>query len=461
MSVRRISNVSLLCLTVFSTTATADSNRTDELELLRAEVAQLRDTNLQLQTLREEVRTLRVHQEENWLSERRAEEVKSLIHEVLSDADTRASLLGSGTSAGHNGKGFFLASEDGSFKLKIVGQMQLRFVANSRDKSGSDDLETGFTLRRTKLSFSGHIADPKIKYDIVLAAERGNTDAGEFLLEDFIIGYALSDELTIKIGQMKLPFLREELISSKRQLAVDRSSVTEYFTLDRGQGVQLALSSDNLKAMFMVSDGADTESADFDEDPTDIALTGRVDILLAGKWKQAKDLVAWNGENFGAFVGAAIHHEIGETGSTGANNNFTAWTVDGLVESNGLSVMGAVNGLNTSREGGTPDFDDLGFLVQIGCMLTEQIQPYVRYELLDLDGFDEITLMTAGANYFFKKHNAKLTIDVVYGKDPLTQPSGTSSRRINNPFSDGLGLLSDAAKQDGQIAVRTQFQLLF
>jgi len=426
----------------------------DELIQLRQQVTELRRSQEELQKIKGEVQRLREEGHDNWLNERRAEEVKTLIREVLSDADTRASLLSDGVMAGHDGKKFFLASEDGSFLLNIGAQMQFRFIANSRQNSGSDDLTSGFQLRRTKLNFAGHIGNPKIGYDIVLAAER---TGGDVLLEDFIISYKLADGVKIKIGQMKLPFLREELLSSKRQLAVDRSSVTEYFTLDRGQGVQLAFSGDDLKAMFMISDGADSEGEDFNDDDTDIALTGRVEVLLAGNWKQAKDFVAWRGDDPAVFIGAAVHHEIGETGTTGGNNNFTAWTIDGLLKADGWTVMAAVNGMSTDNEAAT-NFDDLGILVQIAYMLTNQFQPYIRYEHLDIDGMDKIGLITAGANYYFKKHNAKLTVDVVYGLDPLV---AAPARKINDPFSDGLGLLKDAAGEDGQVALRSQFQLLF
>src|SRR5690606_11387236 len=71
-------------------------------------------------------------QSESWLNERRAEEVKGLVREVLADADTRASLMESGLTAGHNGQNFYISSEDGSFLIKPYGQIQVRHNANFR-----------------------------------------------------------------------------------------------------------------------------------------------------------------------------------------------------------------------------------------------------------------------------------------------------------------------------------------
>lgn len=80
--------------------ALASESPSGDVEELRAEVSRLRA----------EVSQVRAQNGETWLNERRAEEVKALVKEVLSDADTRASLLDNNLTAGHNGRNFFLAS---------------------------------------------------------------------------------------------------------------------------------------------------------------------------------------------------------------------------------------------------------------------------------------------------------------------------------------------------------------
>ena len=87
-----------------------------------ADVNELRDM---VRQLRDEVAELKVEQGQSWLSEQRADEVRLLVHDVLSDADTRASLQGSGAQSGYDG-GFFIASDNGNFKLKIGGLLQTR-----------------------------------------------------------------------------------------------------------------------------------------------------------------------------------------------------------------------------------------------------------------------------------------------------------------------------------------------
>ena len=61
------------------------------------------DVQSELSSLKTRIAELEGAQKQSWLNERRAEEVKNLIREVLSDAETRASLLENGMYAGHDG----------------------------------------------------------------------------------------------------------------------------------------------------------------------------------------------------------------------------------------------------------------------------------------------------------------------------------------------------------------------
>ena len=474
---------SVVALVTMSTVRAASDDAATKLEALEQEIAQLRVANDKLMTLRDEVAQLRSDQEINWLNERRAEEVKSLVREVLADAQTRASLLDNGLAAGHNGKHFFLGSEDGSFMLEIAGQLQMRYLANFRENS-SDDNDFGFEIRRAKLNLSGHIAEPKLTYEVQLSVSRRSNGVS---VDKIAVGYKLMDGVKIWVGEDKAPFLREELTSSKRQLAVERSVFNEEFTLDKVQGVGVKIkAADTAKIHLMIHDGM--RSADgpgvnphtqespasgggdrgvdkrFFSDATDFAITARADFKLAGDWKQGKDFTAWSGEEFAAFLGAAFHYEVGETGDSFNNNNFFAWTIDGSIESNGFNVFGAVAGQHTDLQFETmasPDRDLLGFLIQGGYQIElgdEIVEPFVRYEWIDFDGAygttaagrdSELSIVTFGANYYFKKHNAKLTCDVMIALD-----------NVVNGHS-GLGLRSDSANEDGQVVVRSQFQLLF
>ncbi len=251
----------------------------------------------QFKAMQAELAQLRADSDANWLNERRVEQVKDIVREVLADADTRASLLESGMTAGHNGKHFFLASEDGRFLLNIGGQIQFRYIMNQRkgvSRNGHDNGESGFTLRRTKLKFKGHINSPKIGYAIGIQTDRTNET---IYLDHAYVKYKLRDDLVLWAGERKSPFLREELTSSSRQLTVERSQMNEIFTLGRTQGVGAVwTANENLIAHVAITDGSRSgepsskAKKDFDDDTTDFAITGRVDLRLLGDWKQKKNL---------------------------------------------------------------------------------------------------------------------------------------------------------------------------
>jgi len=408
------------------------------------------------------------------LDQRRAEEVRALIQEVLADADTRASMMQDGLAAGHDGKAFFLASPDGKFRMNVGGQLQFRYLFNFEnhidDEEENDDNEDeGFQFRRMKVSFGGHVsAGVKWDYELVLAGER---DSGTVLVEDAIIGTKITDNLGVKFGKFKLPFLREELNSSKRLLTVERASVTEYFTLDRAEQVQLTFSSDMVKAIVSINDGADSEFTDIGSDQVELSVTGRVDIKLAGDWKQMDDVSAWSGEPLGLFVGGAVHYQLGDSNNPGgtqgaayATADYLAWTVDASLETGGFGIMAAIMGGHIEPDAdGATDRDMLGFLVQAGFMLIpDKLEPFVRFEWIDdddaADVTDEAMLVTVGFNYYFQKHNAKFTLDVVWWLDG-NDPSGNTFG--NSEAGTGLGFSSGDAHEEDSVLLRLQFQLLF
>jgi phosphate-selective porin OprO/OprP len=413
---------------------------------VQSEVAELRSRLAQLES-------------QSWLNERRAEEVKTLIREVLADADTRASLMQEGVMAGVDDKGkVFLQSADGSFRMNVWGQVQFRYIFNIQDDDSratpADD--AGFQVRRVKLGFNGHVADPKLTYALVLATDRGD---GNVFVEDIKVGYTFDNGLGLNFGKYKLPFLRQELQSSARQLAVERASVTEFFTLNRGEQVELTYTSDMIKGALSINDGSNTEFSDIGADPVEIGLTARADVKLAGDWKQFDDVSSWPGEDMGLVVGAAVHWQTPK--SDRAPGDYFGWTVDGQFETNGLGILAAVMGGHIyDRNDGGDRRDMYGFLIEGGYHVSKELEPFVRYEFLDADDDgDNLHIVTLGANWYLRGHNAKWTTDLVLvldGDNATNNPFGASE------FSSGLGFTGfSSADDDIYIMLRSQFQLLF
>ena len=435
------------------------------------DTAQLR---AELDAMKAELAQLKNEQGETWLNERRAEEVKALVNETLSDAQTRATLLQDGVMAGHDGKKFFLESADGSFRLNIGGQIQFRYIFNRTrgDQANQREENQGFQLRRMKVKFDGHIGDPKIKFKISLAGSRGGFDRaqnGGIYVEQAEMSYDISDWLTVYGGRTKGPFLREELVSSSRQLAVERSWVNEQFTWGWTEGVGVKIQPmDNLKLAAMVNDGRGrgegftTPTIDYTDSISVFAIVTRAEYLVMGDWKQFRDFNGWTNEEMGLLIGAGFGYQNGDwlnqryrdpnagiPVTTTEVNSFT-WTADASFKVGGWTTFVAIMGAHQAANDTGSDY--YGLVAQLGYNIDDTWEPFGRVEYFHADPNVSVTdqdvyLATVGVNWFLKKNAAKFTADAIYVFNDL--PGGSS----------GLGLLS--TDTGDQIVFRLQFQLLF
>jgi len=409
----------------------------------------------EIDTLKSEMAQLQEAKHDTWLSERRAEELKGLIREVMSDTETRATLLSDGMLAGHDGGHFVLKSADGNFRMQVGGQVQVRGIWDFQDDRADTD-DQGLQIRRMKVSFGGHVTSPRWTYYIRIAGLPQNGDAG---FQDVIVGYELSDNMWIRAGKFTLPFLREELTDSSQQLAVERSSVNEFFTLNRSEQVQVETHGDSFRLVGGINDGANGDFTTAGADSVELALGGRLDVRVAGEWSQMDDFTAWQGEDSAVFLGAAVNKQWGDD-QNGGQADYLTWTLDGSVETNGLGISGSVTGGHID-DSTAADRDMYGYLIQASYNINDKIEPYIRWEYIDQDvaGESEPQILTVGFNYYFSGHNAKWTTDLVYifdGDDPTANPFGA------DPFGTDLGISGFGSADDEELLLlRTQFQLLF
>jgi len=418
-------------------------------------------TDARIAALEAEVSRLRG---EGDLHEHRAAEIRAMVHDVLADADTRASLLSQGMTAGYDG-GFMIGSSDGNFQLKLTGQVQTRFVLNKIRGSGlssSDKTDWGVEMRRTKVQFAGHVVDPSWRYQVRGAFNRG-ADNGAFELEDAFIEKRLDGGWAVRFGQFKAPFLREELVSSGRQLAVERSLLNERYNQDYSRGVQVGYSQDQFRlwAMLNTGHGADQTAWAGDLGNTrygsalgadrEFGISARVEFLAAGNWNQFGDFISAPGSEYGAMIGAAVayDHDGDGPGNNDNSDNVFAATIDATIKGDAWALYAA--GIYYGFDGPTSR-DEYGFLIQGSYAFNADWDVFARYEWADTDigGAEKLSVITVGVNRYFAKHQVKWTTDIGY-----------SLNEIENTFaSGGAGWRTDQG-DDGQIVFRSQLQLLF
>lgn len=426
---------------------------TTELEQMRAEMAQMRA----------EMAQLKAESKGDWMSDARRAEIDGMIADVFADANSRATLLQEGALAGIDEKGkIFLQSSDGSFNINFSGQIQTRYIWNSNDDRADESL-SGFQSRRMKFGMKGSVGDGW-GYKLVFATERNSgSGGGNTFTEDAYITKKLNDNFSILVGTNKLPFARQEIISSTRQLSVDRSLTTEFFTLNRSDQATLIYKSDDFVGHLALSDGGNADFTGFAADASnDFAVTAR------GEWKVMGDNWKEAGNEFGGvdedhlFLAGAVHYEVADNSATPESG--LAWTAEALYKTGAWAFSAAVFGNHTDN-GAAVDTDQYGLYVQGGYDLGNDWDVFARWETIDDDdnagaGTEEIQAVTFGANHHFSS-KVKFTGDIVwiYAGD---NPSADGNFLNGGELSSGLGLSSAGfSDNEDQISLRLQLQLLF
>ena len=315
------------------------------------------DTNADLQE-RLEAAEARIDElsssDSNWINDTRADEIRSLVHDVLADADNRASMQGNGSPVTVNVHGF----------------MQFRWDYNHNATDGVDNTH-GFSVPHTRLEFSGDVYSWNYKVS-------GQWDDGAaFNLLD-----AYAEKGGFRFGQFKSPFLKEVLTNQTDTLAVDRSVIAQQFGQGRSQGVQYGYNfANNLTFTGAYTDGFNT--ANGAGVVNGYAVTGRVDY--SGDWL---DL---------GF--AASHNNLDTT-------DFNTWTVDASTSWNNFEVGGAY-----VKQTGDASGENWGTTVYAKYDVRYGLDVFVQYEKGHLEGVaTDLSIATVGFNYLIND-NMKWTTD--------------------------------------------------
>jgi hypothetical protein len=408
---------------------------------------------------------------DNWLTEQRAEEIRGLVQDVLADADTRASLLQTGMTAGYD-NGAVISSADGNWLLRTNILMQQRFAYSHLDAGTAgappDENVWGFSNTRTKFILSGHVVNPQFFYraDINVGNAEGSARTG---LLNAYLGYDYGNGLKFYLGQFKTPLLREELIESQYQQAVERSVFNYQFGGGYTDGIMAEYATDQFRAWGSYNDGIFTGGTGaLTTGDTEFAVTGRGEFKISGTWDQFDDLTSPPGSEQGILIGGAIHWQTGERGDPAyaPQADILLATLDAQVEMSGWNVYGAFVYSNFDvNVPGTETPDIYGIMVQGGFYVAEDWEPFARWEWADYDtpGASDLGLITIGINKYFAGHNAKWTTDFGFGYEPLDLSNFVAAPALTggaapNPLTNWR---ADNIDEDGQWLIRSQFQIYF
>ena len=480
----------------------------DESDLLKKAINKIEQLESKISTMEmrhdAEIAALRNENGDKWLTQQRAQEIRELVNDVLADSETRSSLQGTPLTAGWH-HGFFIGSADGNFRLEVSGEIQARMALNNQPSANrvppndSPSSEYGFEMRRVKLGFDGNILDPSWTYKIRMGfnqnspitqtSEISQNTVNTFVLEQAYIRKDFGNGFSITSGQWKSNFNYEESVSSTDQQFVERTLINQYFNTKWIQGVQLEYQTANVRANINYNDGGGNRNvgvASLSNDPgmnVEWATAGRVELKLAGEWKQFREVMSFRGSDDGIQIATAYNWQRGGS-NNGLNGDFVgnsegvnlSYTADFNARFSGASFFAAFLG-NTfySRPDGAAPVNSYGAVVQGGYFLSEDVELAARWEWLNVSGgttdinsgsdpgrasainAQHFSIYTVGANYYISKNEIKLNGDVGYVVGGILFQNG-----LYNQLISGADYRADQTSgSTGQVVLRIQLQLVF
>ncbi|MGB1277237.1 MAG: porin, partial [Nannocystaceae bacterium] len=203
------------------------------------------------------------------------------------------------------GKGLEITSKNDKFKIVPRLRIQFRSESQSQRLEGEEpDLTTSFQLRRARLQFAGHVFGKHNKYKAEFAFSPRDLGykEGRLTRTPMLTWYAEFDYLwwaTLRVGQYKIPYSRQRVVSSGNLELVDRTMANGEFNLDRDIGFDIrAKGKGGWKERFRYyagiyvgegRDGFQTESLRTSPGGG-LMYLGRVEVLPFGSFKDYSEV---------------------------------------------------------------------------------------------------------------------------------------------------------------------------
>lgn len=273
------------------------------------------------------------------------------------------------------GKGLSFQSKDKRFAMQIRLRAQMLYTL--LNDAGGGTTEHGLTIRRARLVFGGNFFGEHIKYktEFGLSPRDMNFRDGapsQSPIFDWYFEFDKLESLTFRVGQYKVPYSRQRVVSSGDLQMVDRSIANGEFNLDRDVGFDFR-SKDFLGwgklryyAGVYLGEGRDP----FETDDFKLFYLGRIEVLPLGLFEDYSEADFERSTkpklSLGAayaFVDGAKRNRgiLGSTPSDGGTTDYHNVTADLVFKIAGFSATGEFFYRHGQRDFGTAtETDDMG-----------------------------------------------------------------------------------------------------
>lgn len=343
------------------------------------------------------------------------------------------------------GKGLEIKSKDELFNL--VTRLRLQTLVTYSDADG-EDAELGLLLRRARLQFIGNTFGEHNKFKAEFAFSPrdlrmtdfggGNAVLRESPLLSWYLEFDHLRDLTVRVGQYKIPFSRQRVISSGNLQMVDRAIANGEFNLDRDIGIDLRSKDFLGLGLFRYYAGiynGEGRSA-FSNGDTNLMYLARIEVLPLGIFRDYSEADFERLSRPGVSIGLGYAYtpdarglavNRGRAPADGGTTDFHNLTADVTLKYLGFSLASEVflrsgkrnPGSATDEMGAPIPTEDprqgYGWFAQAGYLLPRKpIEIAARYGAVrgygdtSLGDSDELGL---AASYYFAHHPLKLQAD--------------------------------------------------
>ncbi len=365
------------------------------------------------------------------------------------------------------GRGVTVRTRDERFELTLRARVQTRFTTEIalQPTAGADQIRAEFAVRRARLTLAGHVWTRRVQYYIQLGVSPQDMEPDLLVpLRDASVAVEAHSALSIRMGQMKVPFSRQRVISSSSLQYPDRTIVNAELNLDRDIGLQLY--SQNLLAHRLgyqvgVFGGGGRNRPNLD---SGLLYVARINVQPFGRFEDSdvEGDFKRTGPRLSIGLGAALNQRtnrsLSTTGSTYRLGRYDYWhaEADLLFKWAGFSLQGEAILRLADRPGtlGTPvpmaatpveySRSAWGYMGQLAYMLPSHFEFGARWAhvipialgnpamgvLAQDPGFLENAEVGAVVSYYAIEHALKLQLDGLYNFAPATPEAGRAQIRL-------------------------------
>ncbi len=347
-----------------------------------------------------------------------------------------------------------------NFYLEMSNRVQVRYTHEFPDDTiklggteSAGDSKGSFRIRRAKLKFEGWFYKPWLTYEVQTNWPGLSSANLAQYLEDANINWDVTKgkkQFMVKLGQYKVPFGLQELVSSGSQQLVDRALVSNAYFRGRDTGVTawgvLGNNKFEYRAGLFNGNGLTRSANDNDKFQYNARVSfqpnGAVPLgTYSGAHQSESDFETKALGKPIFVVSAAFEQNDLSFAATDLKTNLksTLYTVDAMFKYRGFSATGAYTWGEREPQEVNEKFDTSGWFAQAGYFLKpekwEIAARYAEQDPSDLVGPDKITEVRGGLNYFYARHALKVQLD--FGQVKTENSSGdrkSNELRIQTQF---------------------------